>query len=73
MLQPYKIIKKSLDMAFAAIETADVVIMSDLPSKISQVIAIAHKTRQIVWQNIGFALGIKGLFILGVASPTKTN
>ena len=48
----------------AAIETADVVIMSDLPSKISQVIAIAHKTRQIVWQNIGFALGIKGLFIL---------
>ncbi|MFP3422723.1 hypothetical protein R0K19_25475, partial [Bacillus sp. SIMBA_161] len=32
--------------------------------KISQVIAIARKTRQIIWQNIGFALGIKGLFIL---------
>lgn len=48
----------------AAIETADVVIMTDAPSKISQVIAIARKTRQIVWQNIGFALGIKGLFIL---------
>ncbi|MDR9403819.1 MAG: heavy metal translocating P-type ATPase [Halothece sp. Uz-M2-17] len=48
----------------AAIETADVVIMTDAPSKISQVIAIARKTRQIIWQNIGFALGIKGLFIL---------
>ncbi|MFB6277577.1 MAG: heavy metal translocating P-type ATPase [Halothece sp.] len=48
----------------AAIETADVVIMTDSPSKISHAIAIARKTRQIVWQNIGFALGIKGLFIL---------
>ncbi|AFZ43366.1 cadmium-translocating P-type ATPase [Halothece sp. PCC 7418] len=48
----------------AAIETADVVIMTDAPSKVSQVIAIAQKTRQIIWQNIGFALGIKGLFIL---------
>lgn len=48
----------------AAIETADVVIMTDAPSKINQAIAIAQKTRQIVWQNIGFALGIKGLFIL---------
>jgi len=48
----------------AAIETADVVIMSDAPSKILHVIAIARKTRQIIWQNIGFALGIKGLFIL---------
>lgn len=48
----------------AAIETADVVIMTDAPSKIPQVIAIAQKTRQIVWQNIGFALGIKALFIV---------
>jgi len=48
----------------AAIETADVVIMTDAPSKIAHAIAIAGKTRQIVWQNIGFALGIKGLFIL---------
>jgi len=48
----------------AAIETADVVIMTDAPSKISHAIAIARKTRQIVWQNIGFALGIKALFIL---------
>lgn len=48
----------------AAIETADVVIMTDAPSKISDAIAIARQTRQIVWQNISFALGIKGLFIL---------
>jgi Cd2+/Zn2+-exporting ATPase len=48
----------------AAIETADVVLMTDAPSKVSQAIAIAQKTRQIVWQNIGLALGIKGLFIL---------
>ncbi len=48
----------------AAIETADVVIMADMPSKVSQAIAIAKKTRQIVWQNIGLALGIKGLFII---------
>lgn len=56
----------------AAIETADVVIMTDHPSKIAQAITIAHKTRGIVWQNISFALAIKGLFILlgavGVAS-----
>lgn len=48
----------------AAIETADIVIMSDAPSKIFHAIAIAQKTRQIVWQNISFALGLKGLFIL---------
>lgn len=43
----------------AAIEAADVVIMTDEPSKISSAIKIARKTRQIVWQNIIFALGIK--------------
>ncbi len=48
----------------AAIETADVVIMTDAPSKVAEAIQIARKTRRIVWQNIGFALGVKGLFIL---------
>ncbi len=56
----------------AAIETADVVLMTDSPSKISEAIDIAGKTRRIVWQNIIFALGVKGIFIvlgiLGVAS-----
>jgi Zn2+/Cd2+-exporting ATPase len=56
----------------AAIETADIVIMTDAPSKVAQAIQIARKTRKIVWQNIGFALAIKGVFIglgiLGVAT-----
>ncbi|WP_445638414.1 Zinc-transporting ATPase [Nostoc sp. DSM 114161] len=56
----------------AAIETADIVIMTDAPSKVAEAIQIARKTRQIVWQNIGFALAIKGVFIglgiLGIAT-----
>ncbi|MBD2493611.1 heavy metal translocating P-type ATPase [Nostoc sp. FACHB-280] len=55
-----------------AIETADIVIMTDAPSKVATAIQIARKTRQIVWQNIIFALAIKiafiGLGILGVAT-----
>ncbi|MDP2743452.1 MAG: heavy metal translocating P-type ATPase [Dehalococcoidia bacterium] len=51
----------------AAIETADVVIMTDAPSKLAQAIGIARKTRGIVWQNIIMALGVKGIFIaLGI-------
>jgi len=56
----------------AAIETADIVIMTDAPSKVAEAIQIARKTRKIVWQNIGFALAIKGVFIglgiLGIAT-----
>ena len=56
----------------AAIETADVVIMDDKPSKLPRGIRIARKTRRIVWQNIIFALGVKlvfiGLGILGEAT-----
>lgn len=56
----------------AAIETADIVIMTDAPSKVAQAIQVARKTHKIVWQNIGFALAIKGVFIglgiLGVAT-----
>lgn len=48
----------------AAIETADVVIMTDAPSKVAEAIQIAHRTRRIVWQNIGVALGIKIVFII---------
>jgi len=51
----------------AAIETADVVLMTDAPSKVADAIQIARKTHSIVWQNIALALGIKGIFIaLGV-------
>jgi len=48
----------------AAIETADVVIMTDAPSKLAQAIEISRKTRGIVWQNISMSLGAKGVFIL---------
>ena len=48
----------------AAIETADIVIMNDDPSKVAEAIAIARKTHSIVWQNIIFALAIKGIFII---------
>jgi Cd2+/Zn2+-exporting ATPase len=47
----------------AAIETADVVIMTDAPSKVAEAIQVAKKTRQIVVQNIVLAMAIKGLFI----------
>ncbi|NJE61175.1 heavy metal translocating P-type ATPase [Thermococcus sp. 21S7] len=51
----------------AAIETADVVIMDDRPSKVPLGIRIARKTQRIVWQNIVFALGVKLAFIsLGI-------
>jgi len=51
----------------AAIETADVVIIDDKPSKLLRGIRIAKKTQKIVLQNIIFALGVKLTFIsLGV-------
>jgi len=41
----------------AAIEAADIILMTDEPSKISTAVKIARKTKRIVWQNIIFALG----------------
>ena len=43
----------------AAIETADVVIQTDQPSKIVTAIKIGKATKKIVWQNIGLAFGVK--------------
>ena len=52
----------------AAIEAADVVLMTDEPSKISTAIAIARRTLKIVHQNIIFALAVKAVvLILGAA------
>ncbi|WP_036488492.1 heavy metal translocating P-type ATPase [Myxosarcina sp. GI1] len=48
----------------AAIETADVVLMDDAPSKVAEAINIARKTHTIVWQNIILAMAVKALFIL---------
>lgn len=56
----------------AAIEAADVVIMTDEPHKVASAIKIAKRTRNIVSQNIVFALGVKAIFLvlgaLGLAS-----
>lgn len=48
----------------AAIEAADIVIMTDEPSKIVTAIKVAKRTRNIVMQNIVFALGVKGVFLV---------
>jgi len=47
----------------AAIEASDIVLMTDEPSKILQAIKISKKTKQIVMQNIVFALGTKGIIM----------
>lgn len=48
----------------AAIEAADVVLMTDEPSKLVSAIKIAKRTRKIVWQNIIFSLSVKGIVLL---------
>ena len=48
----------------AAIEAADVVIMTDEISKVATALKIAQKTHTIVWQNIIFALGVKGAILI---------
>ena len=56
----------------AAIEAADVVLMDDDPAKLTAAMDVARKCLRIVRENIVFALGVKGLFLLlgafGVAS-----
>ena len=53
--------------ADAAIETADVVIMTDSPTKLTEAILLSRRTRTIVWQNIILAFLIKvGFIALGV-------
>ena len=51
----------------AAIETADVVIQTDHPSKIATAIKISKATKRIVWQNIILALGVK-LIVLALGA-----
>ena len=48
----------------AAIEAADIVLMDDDPSKISDVVRISRRTMSIVKQNIIFALGVKAIVLL---------
>lgn len=48
----------------AAVEAADVVLMSDEPSAIVRVMKIARRTKRIVWENISFALVVKAVCLL---------
>jgi len=50
--------------ALRAIETADVVLMTDAPLKMAKAVLIARDTRRIVMQNIVLALSVKGIFML---------
>ncbi len=56
----------------AAIEAADVVLMDDDPLKIAKAIKISRKILGIVYQNIVFAIGVKGICLilgaLGIAN-----
>lgn len=48
----------------ATIETADVVIQDDKPSKIPMAINIGKQTKRIVWQNISLAFGVKAIVLI---------
>ncbi|KAF2331278.1 heavy metal translocating P-type ATPase [Flavobacterium daemonense] len=48
----------------AAIETADVVIQDDKPSKIAMAINIGKQTKKIVWQNITLAFAVKAFVLI---------
>lgn len=48
----------------AAIETADVVIQNDQPSRIAEAIRIGKRTKRVVTQNIGFAFGVKAIVLV---------
>lgn len=47
-----------------AIETADVIIQTDQPSKIAKAIKIGRSTRHIVWQNIALAFSVKAVVLI---------
>lgn len=47
-----------------AIETADVVIQNDMPSKIATAIQIGRATKKIVYQNISLAFGVKAIVLI---------
>ena len=56
----------------AAIETADIVVMTDSPSKLADAVRIGRRVRLIVLENIVFALGVKlvvaGMGVAGTAT-----
>lgn len=56
----------------ATIETADIVIQNDQPSKIVTAIKIGRITKRIVWQNISLAMGVKVLVLIMGAGGVAT-
>lgn len=56
----------------AAIEAADIVLMDDDIAKVSAALSIARRTKNIVWQNIIFAMGVKGIILLMGAGGVAT-
>ena len=56
----------------AAIEAADIVLMTDEPYKLVKAIEISRKTKRIVWQNIVLALAVKGIVLLMAAVGAAT-
>ena len=56
----------------AAIETADVVIQTDQPSKVATAIKVGRCTRRIIWQNVLLAFGVKLLVLILGASGIAT-
>lgn len=55
-----------------AIEAADVVLMTDEPSRLVEAIRIARRTRAIVWQNVCLALTVKGVVLAMGSTATAT-
>ena len=60
------------DGADAAVESADVVLMTDHPSKVVEAVSRGRRTRTIVLQNIALALGVKAAFLLLAAIGVAT-
>ena len=56
----------------ATIETADIVIQNDQPSKIVTAIKIGRITKRIVWQNISLAMGVKVIVLIMGAGGVAT-
>ncbi|MCX7667823.1 MAG: HAD-IC family P-type ATPase, partial [Atribacterota bacterium] len=61
--------KKGIDMV---IETADVILMTEKLAPLGKAIEIARKTKRIIWQNIGFSIGMKVLFLILAFSGQTT-
>ena len=52
----------------AALETADIALMTDDLHKLSWLLRHSRRTRRVIMQNIGLSLGIKAVFLIGLAN-----